>query len=273
MKIYKIIFLFSFLILVNCKTTTSGKTFTKNAVLDYTFKNNSISVLETGAQFSYAERIKDYKSKLATDSLKRIDTDILLSKMGVTFPIGKKPYLSPEKKLATYRSGYSFKQLKDEVTSDPDVPSFKFKRIFRPKNSPFNTIGLDFHIVPHYLAPGSVVFTIDSLTFDYTKVKISKAYPVALIGLEVKLILKDGKSFVTPRLIIPAIAGQNNILDQINYKHYYTKALPTEGFRSIEINVSEILIEDFSSSKFIEILNIHSELPDILKEISNSLQP
>jgi hypothetical protein len=273
MKIYKIILPLVFLTLINCKTIKSERTFSKDAILDYTFKNDSVLILESSMQFGYAQRVKDYKNKLDTDSLKRIDTETVLTKLDIAFPIGNKPYLSPNKNLATYRSGYSFKKLNNTVTSDPKVPDFHFKRIFNPKESRFKNLALDFQIVSHYLKSGEVVFTIDSLKFDYTKVKISKSYPVALIGLEIKLALKDGKSFVTPRLIIPAIAGQNHLLEQINYRNYYTKALPIDGFRSMEINSSEILLEDLAHSKFIEILKTHSELPDILRAISENMQP
>lgn len=279
MRLLKTLIISSILVVnFGCKTSKPNnkttKTIDKNAVLDYALKGDSLIVFVHKTQLAFAKRVENHEHKLPIENLKRVKTDELIDKMDVEFPIGRKPYLSPNRNLASYKSFYNFKaKEKTDVTTDPKVPFLNFKRVFKSEENPFMNLGLDFKIIPHYLKSGRIAFTIDSLKYNFSRVKISKQKPIVFVSLSMKLNLKDGTTFSTSRLLIPLIPGRDDFNNQINYKPYYAKAIPVAGVRAIETKVEEIHIEGITNSEYMRIINTHSELPDILEAIHNSIKP
>jgi hypothetical protein len=254
MKLIKILMLIACISLASC-----------NGMKNYTLNTNAtIDVVKSTSQLAgirpWPETSETEKNRPKT-TLNKIDTSPYFRGA-----LTKIPKLIKGYELNSSNDAASFKTLKNNFTFKASAVRFKFARIFKPKDSKFLSNGLEFDAVLLALDSEHYVLSIENLKVDFSRVKITKEFPVVLICIEFSTQSTKGATLKSMPLIIPYKVGSPSA---IGYRGYYTRSFPKSQSKDLQFKVSEIHLKSISGKQFDAVLaNNPKELPLILEALN-----
>lgn len=241
---------------------------------NYSFQNNEIKVLRSGAELSGVRPLdlSNTPEKNNSKDLMILSYDKRFNKLIPKFSkFDQKTKSKTSRTHATYQGG-KFQLKRSGAMTNSSLGEFQFSRIIRPLKSKFMTLALDFKIIPNHLSKDEIAFTIDSLSFDYSKIKIKPIQPVILLCIEFISSNYDNSFSKAPYIIIPFVPGKTDLLNQLDYKKYYTAAFSKSMIRDITVRVTELSLNQIPLETYKKILKESSNnLPFALNAIASRI--
>lgn len=254
MQKFKILMLIASMSLASC-----------GGIKNYTLNTNAtIDVIKSASQLAgirpWPETTETEKNRPET-TLNKIDTSPYFRHALTKIPNFIKGY-----ELNSSNDAASFKTLKNNFKFKASAVRFKFARIFKPKDSKFLSNGLEFDAVPLAIDLENFVLSIENLKVDFSRVKITKEYPIVLICIEFSTQSSQGATLKSMPLIIPYKVGSSSA---IVYRGYYTRSFAKSQSKDLQFKVSEIHLKSISGKQFDAVLAKNpKELPIILEALN-----
>ncbi|WP_179345633.1 hypothetical protein [Winogradskyella ursingii] len=272
----KIIIVFGFLLLFNCKST---KYYTYNnnkdvekikSVSDYT----KLEIDMVAVPFQKLE-INSSQELIIANSL----STALVSLVG-NIPKYVTQFIETEKQryTATYKARNSLKENIESREKHFYLPQITLTKSFVKEGKDFENIPATCIILkPHLVQSKFLAFTIEDLEINYSKAKLTKDYPIVNMLIEIKATTIDStnakKELIAKPMIITHKVGDYKWFKRDDYKTYFSDTFSTEGIIDFEVKITEINPKKVSLENLEKILTDNKDdLANLFKAISDAIK-